>query len=1375
MGLVYAIYRSKHIQKWGLLLLFYLFHFTFYSQQSEGVFKDLKFKHLSLEDGMSQSSILCVLQDQKGFMWFGTRDGLDKFDGYNFTTYRHKSNNKNSLSNSSIKSLFEDVNGNLWVGTLNGLNLFDPEAEIFENFLPTDNEFSISNKEIRSIIKADEDHLWIGTNNGLEKLNITTKRFTHYKHKKNNSNSLSSNQIRALLQTDEDHLWIYTTKSIDLYNLKKKQFKHYKYPKTVLKSPVLNYVPTIYKDRNANLWLGFKNGLAIFNKEKDAFELFQLQNKKKQSITDEVRSIHENQDGNLWVGTYNGLYIINKTKTEISHIIHNENIATSLSQNSIYKIFEDQKKDIWIGTYSGGVNYYDRNYNAFKVISSGIHNTKLNYKVTSSIVEDENQNLWIGTEGGGLNFLNTTTGHFSYFTHDKNAINGLTTNNIKAVIHTKKGNLWIGTHEGGLLFFNPKKNPVKFKKYLHTYKDINTISHNRIISLFEDVDSNIWVGTSGGGLNFLDINSDRIIRLENVKNVVGGVIYSIIQATNKNQLYIGGSKGLAVIDIKSKKVSPIIFRKKNVENYTEIPVLSLYKDQRGNLWVGTEGDGLYCYDLKEKTSVKYGVAQGFPNEVIYGIVEDDYNTLWISTNKGLVRLSLVSKKVKVFDFSDGLQANEFNFNSYLKRKNGDLVFGGVNGINMFDPQNIKLNTFIPPISISSILVNNKLYPIKENISLTHKQNVFSFNFVALNYSQSEKNQFAYKLVGFDENWNYIGTKKTVTYTNLDAGKYVFKVKASNNDSVWNEDPETQTITILPAPWKSPWAYFIYIVFSIAILLAIRKYSLLRIYEKNELKQERIEKERIEEVNRMKLQLFTNISHDFRTPLTLIIGPLGRLIKAGKGDDFVKRQLSIMHNNSNVLLELINQFLDFRKNETGKLKIRASKNDLVSFLIDIKLSFNDLAAQRNIFFKFNYTEEETIAWFDVVNFRKVIYNLLSNAFKNTQDGGKIIISLVTKMKENDKEKQIVLKIKDNGQGISKDQIEFIFERYFQLENSHIDSGTGIGLALTKSIVELHRGTIEAKSKEGEGTTFIIKIQLGKAHFSEEQIVSNSAVEENNDVLFVKRPSTIDQENIVTNKNLKENKEDKTTILVVEDNRDVRAFVKDIFEDDYKVFEAETGKEAIRVAESNSIDLIISDIMMPEMDGIELCNYIKTNLVTSHIPVLLLTAKTTEEYREIGYKTGADAYITKPFNASLLRIRVINLLESRKNLILKFKKDVLLQPKDIAPTSTDELFLKKAIKIVDENIYNSDFSVDLLVTEMHMSRSVVYRKIKALTNQSLLEFIKVIKLKRAGQLLIKTDMSISEITFDLGYSSLKHFRNSFKDFFHEVPSKYRSLNK
>ena len=1331
----------------------------------------LKFQHFTSSIGLSQRSVMAILQDKKGYVWFGTRDGLNKFDGNKFVVYRHNSGDKKSLSNNYIQTLYQDSKARLWIGTQDGLNLFNPEQDNFISIKYSDSKNSILSNIIWDIIQPNENTLWLATSNGISQVDISTMKIS--KLKKTSSNSIFSNRdTRNFLKTKDGNLWICNTQDIVVYNPIKGFIKKYNFPVNKNFDKYTQDRPTLFQDSKNMIWLGYERGLALFNTKSKLFIDYEFQGKK--AISSPIRSFSEDLSGNLWMGSYSGIFTLNAEHTILRNIVHDEKDDTSLNQNSIYKIICDSRGDMWIGTWGDGVDYFNNDNDVFKEISSGDTNTKLNYKIVSGMTEDKNGNLWIGTEGGGLNFYNRKSKTFTYYKNNSNDKNSISANNIKTVINDRDGNIWVGIHDGGVNYFNPNQFPYQFNKIDFPKPSQISLKSYKVLSLFEDITGNIWIGTLTGGLLVYDKKSKILTRIHKDSRA----ILSIVQTKKPDFLLVGGSNGIEKINIYTKKRSILNIKKKDDDKSSFLYVNNIYIDNLNHYWIGTEGQGLVFYDPQRLETKNYGIKEGLPNEIIYGVLSDNNGNMWISTNYGISRLNVLSNQIKNYNQWDGLQGNEFNYGSFLKTKNNELFFGGTNGITYFNPSDIRKNTFVPEIDINNINVNNEPYlkitDAFKQITLKYDQNNFSIDFTALNYRQSKKNEFAYILEGNDKKWNYVGNQRKAVYTNIPEGNYVFKVKGSNNDGVWNETGDTIKIKISPAPWKTWWAYLIYLSLFFALSVYVRKILLIRIKEKNELKQERLEKEKIEELNELKLRLFTNVSHDFRTPLTLIIAPLEKMIEEKMGNSYIRQQHDIMYRNSRMLLQLINQILDFRKSDSGKLSLLASKNDIVSFIEEIKKSFEGLAKQKNINFQFNSSNSDIEVWFDKDKMKKILFNLLSNAFKFTVDNNDIIINVskITKREDSKNVKYVKIDVINFVNVIPPEHIKLIFERFYQLDQKKMELGSGIGLSLTQSLVDLHKGEIVVNSSETEGTCFSVYLKLGKKHLLESECINDIDSIEGNEY-FVETVLELEKEpieNYVTI-NKKNNENLLGNLLIVEDKLDLQNFIKNLFTDKYVVFVASNGEEAITIANKNAIDLIISDINMPVMDGFELCENIKTTLVTSHIPIILLTAKTSLMHQERGYTIGADAYIIKPFKSSILITRVDNLLKSRANLITKFKKDVILEPKNLTATSADEIFLETAISIVEKNITNQNFDTKIFIEQMNMSRTVLFTKLKALTGQNLSEFIRVIRLKKSGQLIIQTNMNISQIAFEVGFNDLKYFRECFKDFFEVTPSEYK----
>lgn len=1341
------------------------------AQHRGGMPKDLRFVHFTSSDGLSQRSVADIIQDKNGYIWFGTRDGLNKYDGYKFVVYRHNLADSNSLSNSNIHSVYEDSDGGLWVGTERGLNKYNPVTDNFTRYTLSNLSNSVADNVVRGITQINNQLLWVATENGIIQVNIHTNEIKRIQKHSSARNSLSDNNIRSFLKDKDGNVWICNTKYIDVYNTKDGFFKRLKYPQKTNNSRIhLNDLPTLFIDKKNALWLGYEQGLALYDQSTESFIDFEFQHKK--AITTSTRTLCEDHFGNLWIGSYAGLYLLSNDRQELKHIVHDPDNATSLSQNSIYKIIRDSRGDIWIGTWADGVNYYNQDNSAFKNIYSGNTNNKLNYKVVSGIAEDTGGNLWIGTEGGGLNFYDRNAQKFTYYKHHAHDPHSLSANNIKSVVIDRRGNIWIGMHDGGLDFLNPKQKPFKFQQVDFPSDQNISLKAYKVLTLFEDYNGNIWIGTLTGGLIFYDVHKEVLSKIDkDIKTVM-----SITQTEDPNLLLIGGNNGLETIHIDTKKKQSIHV-KELAPNEPPPYVNCIFVDPSNLYWIGTEGQGLHIYDPKEKTTISYSTKDGLPNDIIYGILPDNNGKVWVSTNNGISQIETASNTIRNYNQSDGLQGNEFNYGSFFKTGKKELFFGGTNGLTYFDSKDLRQNTFVPPINITNIDVNNTFFSnITDSvttITLAYNANNFSIDFTSLSYMRPEKNEFAYKLEGNDENWNYIGNQRRAIYTNIKQGEYVFKVIGANNDGIWNEHGATLHIHVLPAPWKTWWAYLLYFILCGSLFLYIRKLILLRT-------KERKEKERLEEINQLKLQLFTDISHDFRTPLTLIISPLEKMADKKLGDSYIQRQHDIMLKNARMLLQLVNQILDFRKSESGKLSLRATKNNIVPLIADVKKSFDTLAEKKNIQYRLINRSDDIQVWFDKQKLKNILFNLLSNAFKFSHDNSDVTIYVSTTTKKVHARliNYVKISIVNFGPIIPQEHLKLIFEQFYQLDNRQQHWGSGIGLALTKRLVEQHQGKIVANSSETKGTRFSVLLRLGNEHFEKDECLEDRDVLESNEENLFYTDVEEDKNYLQQQEEAEDNlssvtsvHEKKQSLLIVEDNLDLQRFIKEIFNGKYAVYVAENGKEAFTIAHQEAIDLIISDVQMPIMDGFELCHHIKTTLLTSHIPVILLTAKTSSVHQEKGYRTGADAYITKPFNAEILSLRVDNLLKTRANLVRKFKQDTILEPKKLTISSPDELFLEKAIAIVEQHISNPDFNVSAFIDQMNMSRTVIYTKLKALTGQNLSTFIRIIRLKKAGTLITQTQMNVSQVAYEVGFNDLKYFRESFKELYKVTPSEYK----
>ena len=944
---------------------------------------------------------------------------------------------------------------------------------------------------------------------------------------------------------------------------------------------------------------------------------------------------------------------------------------------------------------------------------------------------------------------------------------------IFAIMEDNLGNIWTGNWNYGLNRLD--KRTGTFKNFRHNEANPNSLSFDAIFSIYQDKDRNIWVGTKGGGLNkFVDPNANP----EEAK-------FKIYKNDPNNPFSISHND-----------------------------VYCIYQDKSGILWVGT-GGGLnkVIYVIKnnrpELTFKSYLEKDGLPNGVIYGILEDSNENLWLSTNNGISKFNPLTEKFINFDINDGLQANEFHQNASIMDSKGRMYFGGINGINVFIPDSIKTNPFQPQVVITNIkimgknaetgkeingrvILKNSITETDE-IQLTFRDKEITIEFAALHFAVPKKNKYKYRLIGFNDQWQEVSSQtRSVTYTNLDYGHYVFNVKASNNDGKWNETPTSLNLNVLPPPWKTIWAYAFYFILIILLLLIFRKYSLIGVKEKNRLQIEHLERTKLDELSKLKIQFFTNMSHELRTPLTLINSPLEDLLSYKKTDNYVRQQLNLMHRNISRLLQMVNQLLDFRKIDSGQLKFKVSEINLIDLINDIYISFSQHAKIRNINFHFMHQDEKIQLWVDKEKITTLIYNILSNAFKFSPDKSSIVIEISVAetsksfinplryffIKRTNKFTEYAeILIRDNGIGIDKVHIEKIFDRFYQVsenENQKFE-GSGIGLAIAREYVKMHGGSIEVDSMAGRGSTFKVLLPLGKKHLDHTKIVFIDQPDVSNtiDKLLQSIEKTSKEEVKIQVEKTDEHSQidlKKPLVLIIEDNVEMLEYLSLKLIHKYKTLKATNGVIGFAIAIEKNPDLIIADLMMPEMDGIELCKRIRIDINTSHIPIIILTAISTEESIIEGLETGADAYISKPFNIEILKAQIKTLLDSRQKMRLNFSRQLILEPKAVAITSTDERFLQKLMDVVEQNISDVNLGIKELTLAMGMSHSVIFRKTKSLTGLNVVEFIRNIRLKKAELILKNNKMRIAEVSYMVGFSDPKYFSKCFIKEFGITPSEH-----
>ena len=1371
------------------------------------------FEHLTTKDGLSQNDINTICQDQQGFMWFGTHDGLNKFDGYKFTVYNPDSENPNSINSNLIFDIISDKKSNLWIATTgSGLNYFDKESEKFKNFVHDNKDSnSISNNNIAAIFIDSQNRLWVSTNTGIDILDLNkslnSPKFQHYEFPTNgNTPSLG---VLSFFEDSNKQIWIGTLRGLFKVTFGENNSIYFKFLNQ-LYGLGYSQARSIAEDKFGHLIVATSNGLFIQT---------ETSNKLSKIYEGNYNEIIADKE-NIWAGTNTGfIHLSNSVRDELPILIDHfqydpKNKTSSLSKNGIKSLFLDNTGVVWIGTNGGGINKFDPNRKQFNHIQKTIDPGSLSNDKIRAIFEDSNETLWIGTDGGGLNMLLKEDNNLGYnnffkfdFTSKAYAIAEVEINGKKKLLVGSENTP--GLHE--IDINNPKK-----------ISEDNILAHdnipNSVFSIIQDKDKNIWIGTYNGGIrrwiaepNSNEFKKDILIHNPNdPKSLANNIIRDIVQ-DSKGNIWFATSNGLS-------KMAKEEIHKKNpkFENYQNIYqdttslshnyVLTIFESHSGAIWVGTFGGGLNKYippTANNKGSFKrFSKKNGLPNHVIKGILEDDAQNLWISTNKGLSKFNMVTEIFKNYDANDGLQSDEFGELARFKTKNNEFMFGGVNGLNTFFPDDIKDNTieaetvftgfsiFNKPITIGEeingrVIFEKSLNYIEE-IKLKHDENSFSVEFASVHYAASRKNQYAYKLEGFNNDWLYTTSENRIaTYTNLEPGNYNLVVKASNNDGVWNETPIQLNIEVIPPFWKTTIAKIFYLLLFILCLIAFRRYTIISTSKKYDLELEHLEKEKYEEINRLKLEFFTNISHEFRTPLTLIKGPLEYLLKLNEKvtPKEVKEQCTLMHKNTEYLLRLINQLMDFRKMDRGQMNLAVSQSDIVEFLKVVGEPYQLLSHKKLIDFKINASKKNITTWFDYDALEKITNNLLSNAFKFTPDNGSISIDIfdgsdfTPQFEINDKPDKsnyVIIQVKDSGPGIPQHRIKHIFERYYtEIDKKGINpKGTGIGLSFVKTLVELHQGFINVHSDSQTGSLFTVWLPKEKKIYEAVEGISFYQNSETNNFIS-KTDAEIHALSImddIVDENISKSRSKLPVLLIVDDNADIRSLIKKNLGEQYYVYEAENGEKGLELANRVIPNIIITDLMMPVMDGVALCNKLKTTQETSHIPVIMLTAKMSQEWEIEGLKTGADGYIRKPFDMKLLELKLNNILKNRDEMRKRFNREITLQPGEVTMTSTNDVFLQKAIEIVEEHMMDTEFSVELLVKEMNSSRTNLYLKIKELTGLSCSEFIRSIRLKRAIQLLEKSNLSVKEIMYMTGFNTASYFSKCFKKQFGVIPSKY-----
>jgi signal transduction histidine kinase/ligand-binding sensor domain-containing protein/DNA-binding response OmpR family regulator len=1326
-----------------LFIIFWIVSFQSILGQSLYVFH-----HLKTSEGLSNNNVKSILRDSYGFLWIGTESGLNRYDGYGFKVYTMQTGNSNALSSNDIFGLQEDGFGNIWIDLGYTYMVYKRDKDYFLS----DTKQLLLNLGIESDSKSKiyvdkSRNLWVFNQKKVFFYNIKKKRTTAFKLK---------TPLKAVVATEitDSNEFLYTIQNSGVcWKLNKKSgvLTLIELPDFIKQNVVnTNDRIRIYIDSNNGLWLYSTKVEKVFYKKKSNEEWKSLElvsGLKTQS--NKITSIIEKQSGQIWIGTdHKGLFIYDVGKKTLKNIVYNPWVETSLSSNNVECLYKDNNETIWIGHNKKGLSFYHESFKSFTNFQYP------EYSDISSIMEDSSGNIWLGTDGNGL------------YLKGKNSeiVRKLNIPNIAiiSILEDRKNRIWIGTYQNGLFCYE------RGKMIQYTTKN-SKLTSNNIWSLKEDRYGNVWIGALGGKIQVLQSDSANF---NSVITPFDDIVYVLdMFYDGGDKMYIGTGYGLLVIDITNDKKNLYHGNKQGNQHFTQNQVSNIYKDKRGIIWIGNN-DGLTIWNPKSDILYYFNKEKGLCDNSIRGITEDNLNNIWVTTSNGLSILTIklepnekIAISSKNYSIKDGLMDNYFNSHAICKLQNGDILLGNVDGYTILNPNKMsEKEQSMPKVIFTDLIVGNdniqvdsfyngrKLleHPMQltSNLNFHHDDKLISLQFTTGDLLNADKVKYVYQIEGFNSQWMPTQGNKVVI-SSLPTGDYRLLIKACNSDGVWNNVPTELLITVMPPFYYSIWALMLYAILFIGVLVFFVRKTRERQLIKLEQHRIQMDHEKEMHINEIKLRFFTNISHDLRTPLTLIITPLQILLKDATNEN-MRKKLSVIYKNAQQLMLLINSLLDFHKLDVGAERLNLKSDNFINFIREIYTSFCVYAEERNINFFFFSDIESLTMQFDHDKVRKIATNILSNAFKYTLDGGTIRIHI------KQSGGNICVSVFDSGSGINNKEKEHIFERFYQAQQEQEKTGAGIGLHIVNEYINLHGGTIKVSDNVPNGSvfTFQIPIKVTEEKFLSENILSEFDIVE------------VEKSKLVT---------DKKILLFVDDNKDFCEFIKDNLGDTYSVIIANNGQEALGLLHKFNVTIIVSDVMMPIMNGIELCKQIKTNIQWSHIPVILLTARTADEYVMEGLELGADDYITKPFNFDLLKLRIQKIVEWTEKSHISFSQKLDISPAEITITSLDETLIEKAIKIVEEYISDAEFSVETLSMALGLSRGHLYKKLIAITGKGPTEFIRTIRLKRGRQLLEKSQMQIAEIAYEVGFNSPKRFAKYFREEFGLSPSEYLRIYK
>ena len=1307
----------------------------FYTIGASKIFaqSQVSFQQLSIKEGLSQNSAISVAQDSTGYLWIATQDGLNKYDGTAFKHYDKQFEDITRASYSKLGKVYVDRENVLWIITNSGtLEKFNRQQETFHKIS--------SIKDVSAVFQDTLLNMYIGTyNNGLYKISHQTKDTIQLFGPKDRDKSIS-----GFLQRGESVI-ITALNGIFSLDVRSNNYKPFIIPANTDQI----YFSSISEIKGNLVFAGtYGSGLYYKTKTDKSFLSFKDLGDFSLPTNLNIQSVMVDNNNKLWIATYGqGAYLLDFELRTIHHFEANKNDIYSIRYNYLLCLFQDYTGTIWLGTDGAGLSYYDQYLLKFNVLTNNQTPNKVNVdQVRSIVVEKNSDNIWIGTFGKGLTKIDIANQDFQTYTKENS---NLGSNRVVSLSHINN-ELWLGHQDFGLEILDSQGKYTTYSKNSKVKLKALTIW-----KIFEDSKKRVWLCTRENGLFLFDKNKGVLEAYTFDKNNPNSISSNNIKAITESDnglLWLGtNDNGICSLD-------PIT---KSIKRYPKIKdkIKSLYYDKRNHLlWIGTFGRGLKSYNILTEEVHAYTTENGLPNNVVYGILPDR-NNLWLSSNRGITKFSLQnleSPSILNYNIYDGLQSLEFNTGAFYKDDRGILYFGGLEGLNWFDPNQLRLNPIPPKTVITKLEVFSKEQQINQNEEFKYDQNNLTFSFAGLHYSLPERNNYQYQLLNYNDDWIQSGSRSSAHYEKLKPNTYTFKVKSSNYDMLWNEVPEIYTFTILQPWYFNIWAKFTYLFLILLAIATIYRYLKWRWRIKLDLRIKAEEAERFKELNHFKSKLYTDISHEFRTPLTLISGPIDAKLSQGKLSEYDFGTFTMIRRNTNRLLSLVDQLLDMAKLDAGSLKLKVFQGNLGLFLRTIGQSFEFQHQHKNIEYIIAIEDIKKV-WYDEDIIEKICTNLLSNAFKYCSNNG------ICKFEAVRSKDTIQISVKNTAEYLSKSQLKNLFVRFYQKDE--YAEGAGIGLALVRELVDLYKGEIVVNFDEDKIIDFKISLPIDKGSFRSASIIDNlNNVELSEETTVLKNNSAtlIDEDTVVN--------EELPILLIVEDYADIRQFIKVSLKNKYTIFEAENGRDGIEKAFELVPDIIISDVKMPICDGIELCNTLKTDERTSHIPIILLTAGTGEENELKGLQSGADDFITKPFKLRILETRIANLIEIRANLRNRYSQDLFVKAKDIAISSTDEVFFKKIQKLVDEQMSNPNFNAAYFSSELGMSRMQLHRKLMVYTGLTTTAFIKSQRLKQAVHILKTSDATINEVAYTVGFNTPSYFIKCFKEVYESTPAEY-----